>query len=226
MSDHLLDNATWHALTTRLAHVAQGNDRAVRMHPDFGLFAAPRDFSRENLAALAALIPPGGTIGVAELGPLTPPPGTRLVQQMLGHQMVAHQLDVDTPDFAVTPLGNDDAGEMLALATLTEPGPFFRRTNELGDFVGVRVDGKLVAMAGERLRVEGFTEISAVCTHPDHRGRGYARGLMGLVAAKIASRGETPILHVWAQNKDAIALYQRMGFGFRREMPFTVLERA
>ncbi|MEI9963878.1 MAG: GNAT family N-acetyltransferase [Caulobacteraceae bacterium] len=105
---------------------------------------------------------------------------------------------------------------MLALATLTQPGPFFARTHQLGDFIGVKQEGRLVAMAGERMRPTGFTEVSGVCTHPDWRGRGYAAGLMRLVAARILARGETPFLHVYASNTGAIALYEALGFRLRR----------
>ena len=114
---------------------------------------------------------------------------------------------------------------MLALATLTQPGPFFARTHRLGGFIGVKQDGVLVAMAGERMKVEGFTEVSGVCTQPDHRGNGYAGGLMQLVAQAILARGETPFLHVYADNAGAIALYQTLGFRFRAALTMTVLAR-
>jgi predicted GNAT family acetyltransferase len=225
MTDHPLDRAAWHALTTRLAHVAQGDERAVRMHPDYGMFSAPRDFSRESLAALAEMIPPQGTVSVAPTEPFTPPPGTTITQQLVCHQMLGDRVAATAPDFAVAPLDDDDAGEILALATLTDPGPFFCRTHQLGEFVGVRIDGKLVAMAGERLKLPGYTEISAVCTHPDYRGKGYARGLMGVLAQRIQARGETPVLHVVPEKRAAISVYERLGFRFRREITIMLLAR-
>lgn len=226
MADYPLDRAAWHALTTRLAHVAQGDARAVRMNPEYGQFSAPRDFTPENLEALAALIPPHDIVSIAPTKPFTPPPGTRIVDELILHQMLADRLAVTAPDFPVTPLGDADAEEMRALATLTEPGPFLSRTHQLGDFVGVRVNGKLVAMAGERLKLPGYTEISAVCTHPDFRGRGYARGLMGIVSSKIAARGETTLLHVVEDKKAEIAFYERLGFRFRRAITIILLECA
>ena len=123
-------------------------------------------------------------------------------------------------------LGDADAPEMLALATLTEPGPFFVKTHQLGRFVGIRQDGRLVAMAGERMQPDGFTEVSGVCTHPDHRGRGYAAALMGEVARGILARGDTPFLHAYASNQAAIALYERLGFQHRREILMTRLTAA
>ena len=121
--------------------------------------------------------------------------------------------------------GEADAAEMLALATLTEPGPFFEKTHRLGDFIGVKHMGRLVAMAGERMKPDGFTEVSGVCTHPDWRGRGYAAGLMRAVTARILARGETAFLHAYAANKGAIRLYESLGFSVRTPITFTVLSR-
>jgi len=120
-------------------------------------------------------------------------------------------------------LGPQDSAEMLALATLTKPGPFGTRTHELGSYVGIRSEGKLVAMAGERLKVPGYTEVSAVCTHPDRTGNGYARVLMTEIMRRIRERGETPMLHVRADNSRAVQLYERLGFRVRKEMHFAVL---
>jgi predicted GNAT family acetyltransferase len=123
-------------------------------------------------------------------------------------------------------LGPGDAAEMLALAQLTQPGPFGMRTGELGDFIGVRdASGKLVAMTGVRLHVPGFTEISAVCTHPDHLGKGYAGTLMLEIMARIRGRGETPMLHVRSNNTRAIQLYERLGFKLRRTFQLCVVAK-
>jgi predicted GNAT family acetyltransferase len=122
-------------------------------------------------------------------------------------------------------LGHQDSAEMLALATLTKPGPFGTRTHELGSYVGIRHEGQLVAMAGERLKVPGYTEVSAVCTHPDHAGKGYARVLMTEIMQRIREHGETPMLHVRADNTRAIELYERLGFQIRKRMHFAVLRR-
>lgn len=129
----------------------------------------------------------------------------------------------DEPD--IVTLTRDDASEMLALATLTEPGPFRSRTHEMGHFRGVRIGGRLAAMAGERMRFPGFTEVSAVCTHPDFRGRGLARRLSKVVSAAIQARGETPFLHAWKNNHSAIALYETLGFRWRCDVNVAVLER-
>lgn len=225
-SAHPLDRPVWSALTSRQAHLALGDARALRMAPEFGLFAAAADGSAQSLAALAALVPAQGavaTVGAAEPGPV---PGAAAETHAIW-QMTAERLtEAPAPGFAIVPLGEADAARMLALATLTQPGPFFARTHQLGDFVGVKApDGALLAMAGERLKPIGFTEVSGVCTAPGQRGRGYAGALMRQVAGRILARGEVPFLHAYAHNTGAIALYESLGFTLRREVTMTVLSR-
>jgi hypothetical protein len=224
---HPLDRPVWSALSTRQAAVSLGDARALRLAPDYGLFAAAADGSAESLAALAALVPPGGavaTVGVAEPGPV---PGAATDAHLIWQMACGELTEAEaSPDLDIVPLGEADAPQMLALATLTRPGPFFARTHQLGEFVGVKgPDGALLAMAGERMKPVGFTEVSGVCTAPDHRGRGYAGALMRVVAGRILARGETPFLHSYAHNTGAIALYETLGFALRREVTMTVLTR-
>ena len=197
----------------------------MRFDPEIALFAAAADSTDENLAALAGLIPAGDPIGLVERSAPALPAGVLTIRQAWCVQMVATHLSVSAPAFEVVPLGDADAPDMLELATLTEPGPFFGRTHALGGFVGVREDGRLVAMAGERLKVPGFTEVSGVCTRPGFRGRGYAAGLLGLVARRIVDRGETPFLHAYADHASTIALYERLGFEVRARMAYTIGRR-
>lgn len=223
---HPLDRPVWHALTTWQAHLARGDAQALRFAPDYGPFAAAADASPEKLAALAGLIPAGESIWTVEAEETPLPPGTSLVRKALCNQMVAPSITPADPAFTIVPLGEEDAPAMRALAGLTQPGPFLANTHRLGRFVGVKRDGRLVAMAGERMKPERFTEVSGVCTHPDHRGKGYAGGLMREVAQRILARGETPFLHVYANNAGAIALYEALGFQQRCTVMATILARA
>jgi predicted GNAT family acetyltransferase len=217
----------WSSLTTRQAPLAIVDGGARRYAPDYAMFAAVDDERPETLAALARLVRAHGDAAIIEAR--SPPlvPGTTVVSVALCWQLIAvRPIREPAADYAILPLTDEDGPEMLALATMTRPGPFFRRTHQLGAFVGVKQDGRLIAMAGERLRPLGFTEVSGVCTHPEHRGRGYGGTLLSLVAARIQARRETPFLHVYADNKRAIALYEQLGFAFSRELTMTVLTAA
>ncbi len=226
LSPHPLDRPIWSALTTRQAQVAIGDERARRFDPAFGLFAAAADASPDSLAALADLVPLDGALALVEAEPPPPVPGTRFEHHVIW-QMAAPALSNATITPAdIVDLTEADAPQMLALAALTKPGPFFARTHRLGDFLGVKHHGELVAMAGERMKPEGFTEVSGVCTAPGHRGRGYGGALSRAVAQRILARGETPFLHVYAHNSGAIALYRMLGFSLRHEMHMHVVSRA
>jgi len=227
MADHPLDRPVWRSLTTRQAGLALGNSQAVRLAPDYGLFVAAADTSVASLLALMALVPEEGQVAMVEAEDWPAVPGVVAQPPAAVTQMIAGDLTFVAADgFEIVNLTDEDAPEMLALATLTRPGPFFARTHRLGDFVGVKVGGQLAAMAGERMRLPGFTEVSGVCTHPDHRGRGYAAALMSLVCRRMLDRDETPFLHVYAHNAGAIRLYEQLGWRIRREMRMTVLSRS
>jgi len=223
---HPLDRPVWSALSTRQAALALGDGRALRLQPDYGLFAAAADSSEPAQAALERLVAAHGPVATVETEAQPLPPGLIAAPQPTVLQMIAERLSPAPPGFEVVDLADADGPQMLALATLTAPGPFFVRTHQLGDFVGVKQGGELIAMAGERMKPTGFTEVSGVCTHPDHRGKGYAAGLMGVVAGRILARGEIPFLHVFASNTGAIGLYETLGYAVRAEMLMTVLRTA
>lgn len=215
--DELLDNPAWFALNGPLAAFAERKGRVLRFLPDVGPFyGMPGEPAAQDWADAAALAGPGGL--VALLATWTAfPDGWELTRAGEGVQLVAR--GEAGPDMAadeeIVRLGPADAGEALDLADRTRPGPFGPRTTELGSYLGIRREGALVAMAGERLRLDGYTEISAVCTDQDWRGHGFASRLTLAVAAGIRERGEIPFLHALATNTTAIRLYERLGFEVR-----------
>jgi predicted GNAT family acetyltransferase len=220
---HPLDAPVWQALTTRQAPLARGDDDSRRIDPDYGLFAAVAAHDVRHHAALADLVARGETIGLFEPAPPATLPGFRSITTARCVQMVAADPPSATTD--AVPLGDTDAAEMVALAELTRPGPFFRHTHRFGGFLGIRINGRLAAMAGTRLALPGYREVSGVCTHPDFRGRGFAAGLIAAVAAAIHAAGDTPFLTSYADNAGAIALYRRLGFAPRRDLVFSLFER-
>jgi len=222
---HPLDRPVWASLTTHHAGVSQGNALARRFLPEVNRFASSRDDSPEAVAALTELVRPGETVFVLQVPAI--PSGLTEVKSARGVQMLAtRSLSGEPRDARIRALTEEDAPEMLALATLTEPGPFLARTHTMGAFLGVRIDGRLAAMAGERMRFPGYTEVSGVCTHPDFRGRGLARALSTAVVAAIEARGDRAFLHAWKANHSAIGLYETLGFELRTEVNVSVLTRA
>jgi predicted GNAT family acetyltransferase len=221
---HPLDRPVWNGLTTRQAHLAVGDpSTALRFVPEINAFGGTPDNTPDQLTALGALTPMDGGVAIVERHRIVPPHSLIAMIQDSVHQMIAARIAAPDEDQGIVPLGDADAAEMRALAELTQPGPFCARTHEMGEFVGIRENGRLIAMTGERMRVPGFTEISAVCTHPDARGRGLAAKLMRVVAAKIVARGEQLFLHVYPHNKGAIAVYEKLGFRHRADVQLTVL---
>lgn len=223
---HPLDRPVWASLSTWHEAASIGGPLARRFARDVNVFASARDDSAAALAALAELVQPGEQAYVAQVPQIVTPPGCVVAVAGHGVQMVAtRSLRPQASLEGLLPLGDADAAEMLALARLTEPGPFLERTHTMGRFLGVRIHGRLAAMAGERMRFPGYTEVSGVCTHPDFRGHGLARRLSTAVAAAIEARGERPFLHAWRDNHAAIALYESLGFEVRAEVRVAVLER-
>ena len=226
---HPLDRPVWNALTTRLAGFAtpDSDSRAVRFDPDVGVFLSGADATPESLAAMADLARahPGAGIMERTGGPMAALdlPAVEVLGRIPLLQMVATALTPGGPDAVFETLTEADAPDMLALATLTKPGPFRSATRRLGPFIGVKQDGRLVAMAGRRLRVDGFTELSGVCTHPDWRGRGYAAGLSRAVVGEILATGEGAFLHASAEHPATIAFYRSLGFEVRAPMTYTML---
>jgi len=222
---HPLDHPVWHALTTRQAALAQGGALARRYPSDIAPFADMPEMSAPGFAALGALMSPSDFVVLFTPDPVAVPAQFKTLLAKTAEQMIGMPAESSGHVADIVTLGADDVPAMLELTKLTNPGPFAARTRELGTFLGVRIDGRLVAMAGERMKPADYTEITAVCVHPDHRGRGYAQMLLGAVARQISARGEIPFLHVFSDNDSAIALYRRQGMEIRRRLYVTVLGR-
>ncbi|MEE4546947.1 GNAT family N-acetyltransferase [Streptomyces sp. V4-01] len=219
--EHVLDNAAWESLAGPHRHLAQTVGTAARYQEDVSPFVALADADDpRSWTDLATLVGPGNSFALAGVPSL--PESWATGQSGQGVQLVGTSLRAERDPQAV-PLGPADVPEMLDLVARTEPGPFRPRTVEMGAYYGVRHEGRLVAMAGERLRPPGWTEISAVCTDQEHRGRGLATRLVRHVAAGIADRGETPFLHAAAANTNAVRLYESLGFTLRRTILFHFL---
>lgn len=221
---HPLDRPIWTALTTRQAHLALGDASARCFDPAISPMAATAENNPESLRALGELIPAGGDITLLEPNPPSPPEGVRAEIAGLCVQLIARAFAPRASDLPIEPLGDADAEEMLALALLTRPGPFRARTHKMGRYIGIRENGRLAAMCGERLAAPGFVEISALCTHPDFRGRGYGAALLQAVGARILQDGDAPFLHAYADNP-AVAMYRALGFEVRHELTHAIWRR-
>ena len=222
-SEHVLDRAGWHALNGPHAYLAEIHGLARRYPVDISPFNAVADVSdpqawsdlRELLGAEGVAIVIADSVEV--------PHGWQIVETFPGVQMSGEDvIGVHDPELVKLDISN--APEMLDLIARTEPGPFLPRTVELGGYLGIRVDGELVAMAGRRLNPPGWVEISAVCTAPEHRGKGYAARLVLAVAAGIQDSGQKPFLHTGAGNENAIRLYEKLGFKIRIAPNFNILQ--
>lgn len=225
MSDHPLDRPVWASLTTHHAHLARGSSLALRYDPGTIPFVAAGSEDPASLAALVDLVPPGESLYVVQAAEFPVPDDLEVVARARVVQMLLAN-DVQSEwDEEFVQLSASDAADMLALAALTKPGPFSLRSGELGEFWGVKRDGELVAMAGERFHTTGFGEVSGVCTHPSAQGQGLGRRLSVWMTAKVLQRNETPFLHAFDTNAAAIHLYEKIGFHIRTKLNVTVVRR-
>jgi ribosomal protein S18 acetylase RimI-like enzyme len=225
MASHPLDNPVWHALAGPHASLSRRSGNVLAYRPEVALFAAAEDPATSDMQGLAALIPDGATVGFPFAGDIPLPANVELVRKVDVLQMVADHFVPVAITAPIVPIGAEHQAAMVELVDMTKPGPFAPEAHRMGPFNGIFDGERLAAMAGERMTLDGYSEVSAVCTHPDYRGRGYAKQLVSLRAGDIVARGKTPFLHVFPDNAAAIATYERLGFVVRRAMTFTVVRR-
>jgi predicted GNAT family acetyltransferase len=218
MKLEMLDNPIWFALSTHQKRFALQNSLARCFPSDMNRFGAIQTESTQGLQDLVKLLPDKKPIAwFTDLEISDFPGGIELVVKLSVSQMICQNL-APTPELAMRVLTQEDVPAMLELVELTKPGPFSARSIELGEFWGIVKNGSLLAMAGERLQMPGFTEVSGVCTHPNYRSQGLARALMARVCQAIFARGEIPFLHVMTNNLNAIRTYEQLGFYERKKI--------
>jgi len=218
-----LENPVWSSLATGHRAMARVQGDAARYPSDISPLSAIRESSPQAFADLRALTQPGEIVGLVTGFEVVVPNDWEIVLNRYIDQMVCEDFH-PRGDIEPMLLSGKDVPDMIALTKLTQPGPFEHGTIGMGKYLGVR-DGKgaLMAMAGQRMSLANFREISAVCTHPDHQGKGYAGRLMTVLAREIIAGGKIPILHVKTENASAKHLYAKLGFRVRKPMHFNVI---
>jgi predicted GNAT family acetyltransferase len=224
--EHVLDNPIYYALTSAHNNIAKGVDEVKYYTEDIASFAGLKDNSQENLATLYQICAAESLFVFFSKMPVEIPVQWKLLTQIDMFQLVYQSKEVPLADAeGISDLDQEHVGEMISLVELTKPGPFLSRTIELGNYTGVFIDGKLAAMAGHRFHPSPYREVSAVCTHPDHLGKGYAFRILQEQIRRILLRSEIPFLHVRNDNYGAIKLYQKLGFEIRTEMFAYVIKK-
>lgn len=227
LAGHILDRPVWNSLQTRWAHLAQHDDGVVRLNPDYGPFAGIPDVSETSVGGLNRITSATGEVWLVEADPaIALLPSVQPIRQAELVQMVASDIRGESKPTEIVPLTEADAHEMIALADLTKPGPFARHTNRLAEFVGVKEDGRLIAMCGERMKLPGYSELSGLCTHPDYQGRGLGGALMRHIARRILGRDDDVFLHAYVSNHGAIALYESLGFAIRTSVTVAIYDKS
>lgn len=220
----MLDNPVWHSLATEHAGLAITADGAARYPAAIVPFAGVAEPTARAADQLASLIDDAESVFIVGVAP-GPPPGWQLEPKKPVLQMICRARPPDVPGPAVRTMAAEQVPDMVELTDLVFPGFFRPRTLDMGSYYGIYHGARLAAMAGERMRLAGYQELSAVCTHPDYTGRGYARRLLSILCSSAFDRGFTPFLHVYADNERAIGVYRRMSFVDRAVLPFWSLHQ-
>lgn len=226
-NESLLDNPIWQALTTKHAAFNEGNERLKYFYPEVSPFVAMADWQEEDRNYLESNLPSDRGFFYIIRDKIQLPGSCRKVFTIPLWQMVMQQhIPFTLTDVTIQPLDQSHIPAMIELTALTRPGPFSQRTIEFGNYIGIFEKDQLVAMAGERLKVPGYTEVSAICTHPDATGKGYGAALLSAACARILEKGDIPFLHVRNDNTRAIQLYENAGFRIRCEMDFAIFKKS
>ncbi len=219
-----LDNPFWNALTSRQSSSGFGNDLSKRYWPEIAPFASVASATMEAEKELISIARMGDHIRLLGIAPAFSS-AWEVMRDTFILQMVCENPIAIPNDADIRLMSSEDVPAMLALTSMVYPAYFRQGTAELGAYFGIFRGDQLCAMAGERVSMTGYQEISAVCTHPDYTGRGYAFRLLQHLVGVIAEKGDVPFLHVDGDNERAIALYKRSGFELRREIPFWLVKR-
>jgi GNAT superfamily N-acetyltransferase len=218
LPENLFADPVWHALQTRHRHFALSAGEACRYPADVAPFASVATPSESALQSLHSLLVPGEYVWlIGESFPSIPELFCERTLECL-QMVLPHDISPPDPAFEILPLSHAEAPEMVALTDIAFPGFFRARTCEMGSYYGVRSGGELIAMGGERLMLDGYPEISGICTHPEHRGKGLAAGLIWQLVRNHRRDGQVSWLHVAARNQHAIDLYLRLGFKVARKV--------
>lgn len=223
---HPLDNPIWESLKTRQQGFALGDDRARRYPANMAPFAAVPEAGARVDDELRALIAPGESVYFVGVAPPRPADFNVIAESVVIQMLSTRRIQMPLEPSSWRTLTNADRPAMFNLTAMVFPGFFRERTNAMGRYLGISLDGRLAAMAGERMATDAYIEVSAVCTHPKFVGRGYGAALVGMLVNDIFDRGLTPCLHVGEHNSRAIRLYERLGFVERARLDMWLLERS
>lgn len=222
----VLDNPIWHALSTHQRDFNEGDERLKYFYPEISPFVAMAEWNKADKEYLVEQLPPDRNFFYITAQSPELPSGCKRGFTIKLFQLVCRKhLPFHPAGIQIRSLGKADIPQMIELTALTKPGPFNQRTIEFGNYIGVFEGERLAAMAGERLRFPGYTEVSAICTHPDFAGKRYSAALLSQATAHIIEKGQIPFLHVRHDNTRAINLYEQAGYEIRGEMDFAIFKK-
>jgi predicted GNAT family acetyltransferase len=224
---HSLDNPVWEALSTIDSRYNSGTETLKFFPENMSPFVALENWDESDLHTLVSDLPENRSFSIMKVNQPTLPAQFQVIFSLPLFQLVCTELKSFTnPSHPIQNLESKDIPQMLELTAKTKPGPFYEKTIDFSNYLGIYSGDTLIAMAGERLHLSNYTEVSAICTHPDYLGKGYASSLTSKVSQTIIANGATPFLHVRQDNTRAIGMYKRLGFEIRSEVYFAVIKKS